>query len=79
MIVASRGGATHHPSWYLNLAETPAVQLRVGADCFDATAHTATTEEKPALWRMMADIWPAYNDYQAKTERVIPVVVLERA
>ena len=79
MIVASRGGATHHPSWYLNLVETPAVQLRVGADCFDATAHTASADEKPALWGMMAEIFPAYNDYQAKTEREIPVVVLKRA
>ena len=79
VIVASRGGATHHPSWYLNLVEAPAVQLRVGADCFDAAAHTATAEEKPALWTLMADIWPAYNEYQAKTEREIPVVILTRA
>ena len=78
VIVASRGGATHHPSWYLNLVEMPAVQLRVGADCFDATARTSP-DEKPALWNMMAEIWPAYNEYQAKTERVIPVVILERA
>lgn len=79
VIVASRGGATHHPSWYLNLVETPAVQLRVGADCFDANARTASPDEKAELWDMMAEIWPAYNDYQAKTERTIPVVILERA
>jgi len=79
VIVASRGGATHHPSWYLNLVETPSVTLRVGAEVFDATAHTASPEEKQPLWNMMAEIWPQYNDYQAKTERVIPVVVLERA
>lgn len=79
VIVASRGGATHHPSWYLNLVETPSVTLRVGAEVFDATAHTASLEEKPPLWNMMAEIWPQYDDYQAKTERVIPVVVLERA
>ena len=79
VIVASRGGATHHPSWYLNLVDTPSVTLRVGAKVFDATAHTASPEEKPPLWNMMAEIWPQYNDYQAKTERVIPVVVLERA
>ena len=79
VIVASRGGATHHPSWYLNLVETPAVKLRVGADVFDATAHTASAEEKPALWKMMAKIWPAYNEYQDKTDRVIPVVILKRA
>ncbi len=78
VIVASRGGAKNHPSWYLNLVETPAVQLRVAADSFDAAARTASDEEKPALWSMMAEIWPAYNEYQAKTAREIPVVVLER-
>ena len=79
MIVASRGGARHHPSWYLNLVETPAVQLRVGTDVFKASARTATAEEKSPLWDLMAAIWPAYNEYQAKTEREIPVVILERA
>ncbi len=79
VIVASRGGAEHHPSWFLNLVETPSVQLRVGPDVFQATARTAGPDEKPALWHMMAEIWPQYNDYQAKTDRVIPVVILERA
>ena len=79
VIVASRGGARHHPSWYLNLFETPAVRLQVGDKSFDATARTASAEEKPALWNLMAQIWPAYNDYQAKTEREIPVIILERA
>ena len=78
VIVASRGGARHHPSWYLNLVDTPQVRLQVGADCFDASARTASDAEKPALWELMAEIWPAYNEYQAKTERIIPVVVLER-
>ena len=79
IVVASRGGARHHPSWYLNLADTPQVRLQVGADCIDATARTASDEEKPALWNLMAEIWPAYNEYQAKTDRVIPVVILEPA
>lgn len=79
IVVASRGGARHQPSWYLNLADTPQVRLQVGADCIDATARTASNKEKPALWNLMAEIWPAYNDYQAKTERVIPVVILEPA
>jgi hypothetical protein len=50
----------------------------VGAERFRARARTATAEEKPALWQTMAGIWPAYDEYQAKTEREIPVVVLER-
>ena len=79
VIVASRGGARHHPSWYLNLVDTPAVRLQVGAECFDARARTASADEKPPLWKLMAEIWPAYNDYQDKTEREIPVVILERA
>lgn len=78
VVVASRGGARHHPSWYLNLSAAPQVRLQVGPDCFDAAARTASHAEKPALWNLMAQIWPAYNDYQAKTERIIPVVVLER-
>ncbi len=79
IVVASRGGARHHPSWYLNLVDTPEVRLQVGGDCLDATARTASDEEKPELWNLMAEIWPAYNDYQAKTQRIIPVVVLEPA
>ncbi len=78
IVVASRGGAPNHPSWYLNLFDMPEVRLQVGADCFDASARTASDAEKPALWELMAEIWPAYNEYQAKTERIIPVVVLER-
>jgi deazaflavin-dependent oxidoreductase (nitroreductase family) len=78
MVVASRGGAKHHPAWYLNLRDNPEVEVQVGADKFTARAHTATPDEKARLWPVMAAIWPAYNDYQKKTERDIPVVVLER-
>jgi deazaflavin-dependent oxidoreductase (nitroreductase family) len=77
VVVASKGGARDHPSWYLNLAEDPEVELQVGADKFAARARTATAEEKPPLWRLMASIWPDYDKYQAKTERDIPVVILE--
>jgi deazaflavin-dependent oxidoreductase (nitroreductase family) len=78
LVVASRGGAKNHPSWYLNLAQNPEVDVQVGADRFTARASTATAEEKPRLWRTMASIWPEYDGYQAKTERDIPVVILER-
>ena len=78
VVVASKGGAPEPPAWYLNLAEDPDVQVQVGADRFPARARTATPDEKPALWHMMADIWPQYDDYQEKTDREIPVVVLER-
>ena len=79
LIVASKGGAPEPPAWYSNLSEDPDVQVQVKADRFPARARDATPEEKPDLWRRMAEIWPAYDEYQGKTDREIPVVVLERA
>jgi len=79
MVVASKGGADDPPAWFLNLAENPEVEVQVKADRFKARARTATPEEKPELWRTMVGYWPAYEDYQEKTEREIPVVVLERS
>ena len=64
-------------AWYLNLVAHPDVQVQVKADKFAALARTATPEEKPEMWGEMAAVWPAYNDYQQKTSREIPVVVLE--
>jgi deazaflavin-dependent oxidoreductase (nitroreductase family) len=78
LIVASRGGDDHDPLWYRNLVADPQVDVQVGADRFPATARTASAEEKQRWWPQMAGIWPAYNEYQAKTERDIPVVVLSR-
>ena len=69
LVVASKGGAPEHPGWYLNLEADPDVH---------AHARTATAEEKPELWSIMTASWPAYDEYQTKTEREIPVVVLER-
>jgi deazaflavin-dependent oxidoreductase (nitroreductase family) len=78
VIVASNGGSQEPPAWFANLSEDPDVQVQVGADRFPARARTATPDEKPALWEMMANIWPQYDQYQEKTDREIPVVVLER-
>lgn len=78
VVVASRGGHKHHPNWYLNLVENPEVRVQVKADRFRAVARTATPAEKARLWPMMAAIWPDYDNYQKKTEREIPVVILER-
>jgi deazaflavin-dependent oxidoreductase (nitroreductase family) len=77
-IVASKGGSDEPPAWYLNLSANPEVEVQVKADRFQARARTASAEEKPALWRKMAAEWPAYDEYQRKTDREIPVVVLER-
>ena len=79
LVVASKGGAPEDPAWYLNLSEHSEVQVQVLGDRFAARARTATAEEKPELWEEMTSRWPAYNDYQQKTTRDIPVVVLERA
>jgi deazaflavin-dependent oxidoreductase (nitroreductase family) len=78
-IVASKGGADAPPAWYLNLVENPEVEVQVKGDRFKARARTAGAEEKPQMWRAMVAEWPDYDDYQQKTEREIPVVVLERA
>jgi deazaflavin-dependent oxidoreductase (nitroreductase family) len=75
--VASKGGADEPPAWYLNLVANPEVRVQVKADKFAARARTATPEEKPDMWRQMVATWPAYDEYQQKTRRDIPVVVLE--
>ncbi len=78
VVVASKGGAEEDPAWYLNLSEQPEVTVQVRADRFKARARTATPDEKPELWKLMTERWPAYDEYQQKTDRDIPVVVLER-
>jgi deazaflavin-dependent oxidoreductase (nitroreductase family) len=77
VIVASYGGAPDHPGWYKNLVAHPDVQVQVKGDKFEARARTASDDEKPGLWRIMAKAWPDYDNYQQKTDRRIPVVVLE--
>jgi deazaflavin-dependent oxidoreductase (nitroreductase family) len=79
VVVASNGGARNHPHWYLNLTAQPEVQVQVQAERFAARARTADAQERPRLWRMMAEIWPDYERYQKRTGREIPVVILERA
>ena len=79
LVVASRGGAPQHPAWYENLTARPDVRVQVMAERFAARARTASKAEKPARWKTMAAIWPAYADYQARAAREIPVVIIERA
>jgi deazaflavin-dependent oxidoreductase (nitroreductase family) len=78
-IVASKGGSDEPPAWYLNLSENPEVEVQVKADRFKARARTAGANEKPELWRRMVAEWPSYDEYQEKTDREIPVVVLDRS
>ena len=79
MVVASKGGNPQHPAWYLNLRDDPQVQVQIRGDRFDARARDATPEERPELWKRMAEIWPDYDAYQERTDREIPIVVLEPA
>jgi len=78
LIVASRGGTDLPPAWFLNLEAEPDVEIQVKADRFPVRARVASAEEKPEMWAKMTAVWPDYDDYQARTSREIPVVVLER-
>ena len=77
VVVASKGGTPKHPAWYLNLSAEPEVTIQLCADVMAARARTAEGNERAALWALMTGIWPAYDTYQSKTERTIPVVALE--
>jgi deazaflavin-dependent oxidoreductase (nitroreductase family) len=77
VVVASKGGAPAHPAWYLNLQAHPEVRVQVKAEKLTAHARTATAEERAALWPMMVNIYGPYTQYQQKTDRQIPVVILE--
>ena len=76
-VVASQGGAPKHPVWYLNLLADPHVELQDGPARQDMTARVVTGAEKALWWERAVATWPAYADYQTKTDREIPVLVLE--
>ena len=77
VIVASKGGAPEHPGWYRNILANPEVEVQVGTTKTKARARTATGEERARLWKKSLEFWPPYAEYQTKTEREIPVVVLD--
>jgi deazaflavin-dependent oxidoreductase (nitroreductase family) len=77
VVVASNGGAQRPPAWYLNLVEDPAVQVQVRDNRFAARAREATADERPALWKLMTSLSSDLDDYQRKSRREIPVVILE--
>ncbi|WP_433830456.1 nitroreductase family deazaflavin-dependent oxidoreductase [Actinoplanes sp. CA-015351] len=79
LVVASKGGTDAPPAWFVNLEADPAVEVQIKGERFAATARVATPAEKPEMWAKMAEAWPDYDEYQKKTDREIPVVVLERA
>lgn len=77
VIVASQGGSPDNPDWYLNLVANPEVEAQIKGDTFRAHARTAQGDERERLWKLMTAVWPDYDAYQQKTDRQIPVVVLE--
>jgi deazaflavin-dependent oxidoreductase (nitroreductase family) len=79
LVVASKGGSDQPPGWFRNLEADPNVEVQIKGDRFRATARAAGPDEKPEMWAKMVEVWPAYEDYQKKTAREIPVVVLHRA
>jgi deazaflavin-dependent oxidoreductase (nitroreductase family) len=78
-VVASLGGAPKHPVWYLNLAADPHVSLQDGAELKDYTARVVDGDERAEWWKKATAVWPSYDEYQARTDRTIPVVVLDPA
>jgi len=78
LVVASLGGSDDAPKWFDNLMADPRVRVQVLGDVFDAQARPATAEEQSRLWQTMTAIWPDYDNYQKRTDRPIPVVILER-
>jgi deazaflavin-dependent oxidoreductase (nitroreductase family) len=77
VLVASKGGAPQHPAWYTNLVAEPTVHVQVKGEKFEARARVAEGDERARLWDVMAEIWPDYNEYVKRTDREIPVVVLD--
>ena len=77
VIIASKGGWPSHPQWYLNLLEDANVEVQVKDRVFKAVARTAQSPEREAIWAECTKNWPNYDIYQSRTERLIPVVVLD--
>jgi deazaflavin-dependent oxidoreductase (nitroreductase family) len=77
LVIASKGGAPEHPGWYRNILANAEVEVQAGTVKTKAHARTATGAERARLWQTALTFWPPYADYQTKTEREIPVVMLD--
>jgi len=77
-IIASKGGFPKHPAWYHNLKAHPETSVQIGSERRPVRARAATPSERERIWNRAVELWPQYAEYQARTERQIPVVVLER-
>jgi len=79
VLVASKGGFPKHPAWFHNLRANSETYVQVGDERRRVRARTATAAERPQLWDRAVDVWPGYEDYRRRTDREIPLVVLEPA
>jgi deazaflavin-dependent oxidoreductase (nitroreductase family) len=79
VLVASKGGFPKHPAWFHNLRAHPVTYVQVGSERRRVKAREATAEARPHLWELADAVWPGYADYRARTDREIPLVVLEPA
>jgi deazaflavin-dependent oxidoreductase (nitroreductase family) len=77
VVVGSKGGAPDHPFWYKNLRANPDCEIQVKRDHIKVRARTAEGAERTALWPQVVAMLPQYEEYQARTDRLLPVVVLE--
>lgn len=77
VIVASKGGSDHHPAWYLNIRDADAVEFQIGTQAFRATWREPDGAERQKVWDFMVDVFPAYANYQASTDRQIPLVMMK--
>ncbi len=76
VLVASKGGMSHSPAWYFNLVKTPDCEVQIGSEVRPMRARRASDDEKAALWPRLLEVYPDYDDYQKRTPRNIPVMVL---
>jgi F420H(2)-dependent quinone reductase len=79
VMVASKGGFPTNPAWFHNLRANPVTYVQVGPERRRVRARVATPEERERLWALAVAVWPGYEDYRARTDREIPLVVLEPA
>ena len=79
VIVASKGGADHHPDWYLNIAESPQVEFQIATQAYRGTWREPQGDERKKIWDFMVDVFPSYANYQASTDRQIPLVMIKAA
>ena len=78
VVIASKGGAPDHPAWFKNLSENPDIEIQVKDEVIPARADVVEGDDRERLWKAMTEVWPDYDDYQASTDRKIPVVALSR-